>query len=976
MVNIKDQSDTVTSIENDAEVQEKAAEKKSAQEFDLGQFKSLLESGQLVEMEVRLRQFLESPERSVDNVFQVAELLFDYKKTDLAETAYKAVLRLDAENSSALARLGSIALARNDAVAAANYYRKFIESSPLPDDAVFIGLGNALEQLGDYKEALNNLSKVSDTKPLGVRMARFKQQIGLWDDAIDYFEHLVFNKLTDQDHKLIVDSFLFAQRYGQNRFAQRALYVLSGAAQFRFKCVIDGFGSAREWQGWLSDKLDPEKVLTLELLENNYVIASSQNTQTHQARGPGGFTLTLPIELLDGNAHTFILRVKDYFGYLGAWRIVTPAIALESVEQSEFLEVWQGNPGIKLAEPEFRKEMQIITASKAFLVCDSAFLFNKHTLILTGWVAKHHDQLSQVKLFTSKSIINVDTKNEITHHARPDLLEQYPWSSSDALGYVIVVNNTITYGENDSLSMSVTCNGGQYQRIQISPREVSWAELSEYISQNPVMAKSLFNQLFAKLTKNEHLSLKELKHKLNLSSFSSNYPNAQTMVERPDRGIIAVDRAYPLKKHGILIFGWRLFPKLRPESVTIRSEEGAVFDITHQFFSVMRSDVSAAYRGSFPSITDDCGFVCFSPLETWPGELRALVFDFGELGEVWIKLPTEAREKEGVDLIKEILGMVPSPDKIRNQLFDLFSKGLGKSIETLSDFKKVPDSELTIHQFGTPPEHPETTVIVPLYGRYDFVRYQLSHFADDPDFQNIDLIYVIDDPNIIVQTHELATVYYPVFGVPFRTVSYNRNLGYAGANNVAAGLARGEAVLLLNSDVLPKQSVWVSRLKQSLDSLTDAGAVGPLLQFADDSIQHAGMASKQDPRYPGFLLNSHPNKGQPWGGTDAAYECPMLTAACIMLKKQDYLDLGGLDTGYVIGDFEDSDLCLALRKQGKRLWLVPEIKLWHLERQSQNLESIAGYRQLLTLYNGWRFKKKIWDGQIADPTKFIPLEDK
>jgi GT2 family glycosyltransferase len=93
-----------------------------------------------------------------------------------------------------------------------------------------------------------------------------------------------------------------------------------------------------------------------------------------------------------------------------------------------------------------------------------------------------------------------------------------------------------------------------------------------------------------------------------------------------------------------------------------------------------------------------------------------------------------------------------------------------------------------------------------------------------------------------------------------------------------------------------------------------------------------------------------------------------------MLDKALYLEMGGLDEGYVIGDFEDSDLCLALRKRGKRLWLVPEAKLWHLERQSQNLESISGYRQLLTLFNGWRFYRKIRDGKIADPAQFTKVE--
>jgi GT2 family glycosyltransferase len=92
-----------------------------------------------------------------------------------------------------------------------------------------------------------------------------------------------------------------------------------------------------------------------------------------------------------------------------------------------------------------------------------------------------------------------------------------------------------------------------------------------------------------------------------------------------------------------------------------------------------------------------------------------------------------------------------------------------------------------------------------------------------------------------------------------------------------------------------------------------------------------------------------------------------MTAACLMLRKRDYEEAGGLDEGYVVGDFEDSDLCLALRKRGKRLWLVPSIKLWHLERQSQGERAAAASRWLLTLFNSWRYQDKIRRGLIADP---------
>ena len=131
-----------------------------------------------------------------------------------------------------------------------------------------------------------------------------------------------------------------------------------------------------------------------------------------------------------------------------------------------------------------------------------------------------------------------------------------------------------------------------------------------------------------------------------------------------------------------------------------------------------------------------------------------------------------------------------------------------------------------------------------------------------------------------------------------------------------------------------------------LTGTRDAGIVAPLLLFGDGSVQHAGMYPRMDAALPGFLLNTHRGMGFVWNGDTQPFEAPMLTAACIAMRKQDYDEVGGFDEGYLVGDFEDSDLCLALRKRGKRLWMVPEVRLWHLERQSQNLGNVVGQRHL------------------------------
>jgi GT2 family glycosyltransferase len=184
-----------------------------------------------------------------------------------------------------------------------------------------------------------------------------------------------------------------------------------------------------------------------------------------------------------------------------------------------------------------------------------------------------------------------------------------------------------------------------------------------------------------------------------------------------------------------------------------------------------------------------------------------------------------------------------------------------------------------------------------------------------------------------------------------------RNLGYAGANNLGAALARGRMLLLLNSDVVPDRPGWLSQLTVAA-SAKGAGVAGPKLLFADGSIQHAGLYFARDPE--GIWYNRHYHKGFPrtYAPACEARDVPAVTGAALMVKRTLFEAVDGLTEDYIVGDYEDSDLCLKLRAAGARIRYEPAAELWHFERRSIGFHQ--GYTGTLASHVNRRLHAERW----------------
>lgn len=267
---------------------------------------------------------------------------------------------------------------------------------------------------------------------------------------------------------------------------------------------------------------------------------------------------------------------------------------------------------------------------------------------------------------------------------------------------------------------------------------------------------------------------------------------------------------------------------------------------------------------------------------------------------------------------------------------------------------------------GTQPKNPLVSIIIPLYGRYDFVDYQLAGFrADSWLLEHCEIIYVLDDPEIVAGFSAKAPHIHQLYGVPFQWLWGQTNRGFSGANNLGTAKARAEILLFLNSDVFPCAPGWARQLYDGTNASVMTGAVGARLLRVDGSLQHAGIRF----RYAGELgvwINDHPYAGcsPTLDPHKQAVAMPAVTGACLAIRKQHLAAVGGWDSNYLIGDFEDSDLCMQLRAQGLQILYEPKACLTHLERQSYCLWGDGDFRQRVTLSNAVRQGKK-WDSQIS-----------
>lgn len=258
-------------------------------------------------------------------------------------------------------------------------------------------------------------------------------------------------------------------------------------------------------------------------------------------------------------------------------------------------------------------------------------------------------------------------------------------------------------------------------------------------------------------------------------------------------------------------------------------------------------------------------------------------------------------------------------------------------------------------------EQPLVSILIPNKDHIEELGTCISSIEEMSAYRNYEIL-VIENNSTEQRTFdyykELEQTYEHV-----RILYYDGEFNYSKINNFGAHQAKGEYLLLLNNDteLIAPESIW-ELLSHAMRP--EVGIVGARLYFPDDTIQHAGVIVG----YGGVAGHAFLGFAKDDPGYQNRIRCiqdySAVTAACMMIPKKVYDEVGGLSEEYRVA-FNDIDFCLKVREVGYLVVYNPYAELYHYESKSRGCdntsEKMLRYQQEVQLFTS-RWRKILLEG--------------
>jgi len=266
----------------------------------------------------------------------------------------------------------------------------------------------------------------------------------------------------------------------------------------------------------------------------------------------------------------------------------------------------------------------------------------------------------------------------------------------------------------------------------------------------------------------------------------------------------------------------------------------------------------------------------------------------------------------------------------RKALCDHFER-LGQQVSILP----VPGDHWRI-KYPVPSPAPLVSLIVPTRNALKLVRQAVTSLLEKTDYPNFEIVVVdngSDDPQTLAYFAEISRS----ADTRVRVLPYHAPFNYSAINNFAVRESRGEIIGLLNNDVEAINPEWLNEMV-SQATRPGIGAVGAMLYYPLNTVQHAGVILGLGG------VAGHPFKEFPRGDQGQKNRLRLVqnysavTAACLLIRKDRFLEVGGFNEKDLPVAFNDVDLCCKLVSAGYRNLWTPYAEFYHHESATRGVE--------------------------------------
>ena len=243
--------------------------------------------------------------------------------------------------------------------------------------------------------------------------------------------------------------------------------------------------------------------------------------------------------------------------------------------------------------------------------------------------------------------------------------------------------------------------------------------------------------------------------------------------------------------------------------------------------------------------------------------------------------------------------------------------------------------------YALPQPLPLVSILIPNKDHTDDLEKALQSLYEKTDYPRFEVLVLENnstDPQTFAYYRQAEKRY-----AGLRVLNWQGPFNFSAINNFGRSQAAGDYLLLLNNDVQVLNAGWLRELVAQ-GSQPGVGAVGALLYYPDNTVQHAGVIIGLG----GFAGHSHKYARRGASGymfrQAVVSDLSAVTAACMLVPAAVYDAVGGLDEGFAVA-YNDVDFCLRIRQAGYRIVFTPYAELYHYESKSRGLDVRGAARQ-------------------------------